>query len=259
MRMEDPNVRAGGLRLKRRIFLPNPNADKSKKDNANDKSKKNPPPIEKSNKNGNDSEDDDHRPVINIDDAREKVKARVAQRLALEKAVKEKEKADLQCRKEQQAKVLAYALKMMKRKSSTKRIRRLSNKGKAASKKNSHDCDPILNDVNLPNMSMGIDEPSPVSSNCDDDQANNDDDDVYENNDINHVPDSYNNYNHYNENLVDIDDHDNDDYGGEVDDGGFGFDDFMESAQETPWRDSPISNKPKKKNVGIVSKKDKGT
>jgi hypothetical protein len=234
MRMEDPNIRAGGLRLKRRILLPNPNADKLKKDNSNnnsnsnDKSKK-VPPTEK----GTDSEDDDRR----IADAREKVKARVAQRLALEKAAKEKEKADVQCRKVQQAKVLAYALKMMKKKSSKKQ----SNKMK--SKKIFQNVDPISNNVNLPI----IEGPSPISSNYD--QDTNDDDNNVENNDINLLPDDYG------EDIVDIDDG----FLGEIDDGGFGFDDFMDNALETPWRDSPngnANNKSKKKN--ITYKKDKG-
>ena len=78
MRMEDPNIRAGGLRLKRRIFLPNPNTnnanvsnDKSRKDsNDPEKSKKAAPIVEK----GNDSEDDERR----VAEAREKVKARVS-------------------------------------------------------------------------------------------------------------------------------------------------------------------------------------
>lgn len=81
MRMEDPNIRAGGLRLKRRIFLPNPNPnnnsnapnDKSRKDAntdiSNDKSKK----IVALEKN-NDSENDERR----IAEARDKVKARVS-------------------------------------------------------------------------------------------------------------------------------------------------------------------------------------
>lgn len=79
MRMEDPNIRAGGLRLKRRIFLPNPNTsnanvsndNKSRKDNIDpEKSKKAAPIVDK----GNDSEDDERR----VAEAREKVKARVS-------------------------------------------------------------------------------------------------------------------------------------------------------------------------------------
>jgi len=255
MRMEDPNIRAGGLRLKRRIFLPNPNVDKSKKvlpidmnanvnnnnnnnnnNNINDKSKK-VPSLEKI----NDSEDDDRR----IADAREKVKLRVAQRLALEKAAKEKEKADLQCRKEQQAKVLEYALKMMKKKSLSKK---LSTKGKSK-KISHHDINMFSNDVNIPIM----DESSPVSSNYDQDHSNNDN---VENNDI---PDSYNNdYDDGDVDGEDIVDIDGNLLGG-IDDGGFGFDDFMDNALETPWRDSPsgnANNKSKKKN--ITYKKDKG-
>jgi len=68
-----------------------------------------------------------------------------------------------------------------------------------------------------------------------------------------------NNNNDYDIDPIDIDNDDNDDLNYDVDDGGFGFDDFMNNAMETPWRKTPNNNNENNnisKKKQVVSKKD---
>ena len=136
---------------------------------------------------------------------------------------------------------MEYALKMIKKKSSKKRSTKKT-RMKPSLADNEYQDNANIN-PDLPLISMN--EPSPHSSDNSTSEA---------------IPFS-SDKNDYDIDPIDIDNDndDNDDLNYDVDDGGFGFDDFMNNAMETPWRKTPNSNNENNnisKKKQVVSKKD---